>query len=380
MLHIRTLLEATNAGLNESYIDKLIDDQISVSSSMTEQFAPVKALIKENNTDEANNDNACQNLQLKLPEIKLPSFSDNNENVFDYLNFKLLFSNTIKLYEYLPTTTKFTMLKNSLKGRALSLIENLALDEVYENAWKLLDQVFLDKEAVVNSCFSKITDRSPCHSLKEVEEYLDEVIKNVFTLSGLNVKFEDDSSGILLMSYVVRQKLPKYFLQEIIRKTGEINPSIDVIIENSKNVVKLLTINSSKKTDKIESASAKESSKTTKYPPSSFSKDLSKTNFPKTSESKGPKGCNFCLKLNHSSVHCKMYATWERRRARAVEMGKCAFCLSKNHKAEGCPGLNNKLFINCASCGQKSHVTPMCPTPQLSFSASKVASSSEKVK
>ena len=55
---------------------------------MTEQFAPVKALIKENNT-EANNDNACQNLQLKLPEIKLPSFSDNNENVFDYLNFKL---------------------------------------------------------------------------------------------------------------------------------------------------------------------------------------------------------------------------------------------------------------------------------------------------
>ena len=75
-----------------------------------------------------------------------------------------------------------------------------------------------------------------------------------------------------------------------------------------------------------------------------------------------------------------MYATWERRRARAVEMGKCAFCLSKNHKAEGCPGLNNKFFINCASCGQKSHVTPMCPTPQLSFSASKVASSSEKVK
>ena len=88
--HQKTLLEATNAGLNESYIDKLIDDQISVSSSMTEQFAPVKALIKENNTDEANNDNACQNLQLKLPEIKLPSFSDNNENVFDYLNFKLL--------------------------------------------------------------------------------------------------------------------------------------------------------------------------------------------------------------------------------------------------------------------------------------------------
>ena len=74
----KALLEATNAGLHESYIDKLIDDQISVSSSMTEQFAPVKALIKENNT-EANNDNACQNLQLKLPEIKFPSFSDNNE-------------------------------------------------------------------------------------------------------------------------------------------------------------------------------------------------------------------------------------------------------------------------------------------------------------
>ena len=57
---------------------------------MTEQFAPVKALIKENNTDEANNDNACQNLQLKLPEIKLP-FSDNNENVFDYLKFQITF-------------------------------------------------------------------------------------------------------------------------------------------------------------------------------------------------------------------------------------------------------------------------------------------------
>ena len=149
----KTLLEATNAGLHESYINKFFDDQISVSSSMTEQFVPVKALIKENNTDETNNDNACQNLQLKLPEIKLPSFSDNNENIFDYLNFKLLFSNTIKLYDYLPTTTtttKFTMLKNYLKGRALSLIENLTLDEeVYKNAWKLLDQVFLDKEAVL---------------------------------------------------------------------------------------------------------------------------------------------------------------------------------------------------------------------------------------
>ena len=88
-------------------------------------------------------------------------------------------------------------------------------------------------------------------------------------------------------------------------------------------------------------------------------------------------GCKFCGMSNHSSVHCKRFGNYPDRLARVKELNRCSLCLSTKHEEASCLGKTNKLPYKCHSCGQLSHVTPMCPSPQLSFSANKVTSKGE---
>ena len=91
-------------------------------------------------------------------------------------------------------------------------------------------------------------------------------------------------------------------------------------------------------------------------------------------------GCKFCLKDNHSSLHCKLYKTHKSRSERCANLGLCKLCLSSKHLDSSCYGKSNKLSFQCSSCKSQSHVTPMCDKLVLSLSPEKISKENETLK
>ena len=378
--HKEVLKEACDKNLSENFIDQLIDAQLGVYNSFLEQVAKLKAFVKTKEElvnkqgssnfeqSESSDSKACS---IKMPELKLPTFSDNSSGISTYLTFSSQFSNTIKLHPGLTSESKFLYLRNCLKGRALALIEELEVDEdSYRQAFELLDHHFLDRDLIKQHCFASIIEFPPCSNLSEIETFLAEMNKVTYQLIKLDLDFSAVGPGNELLSHLVRSKLPRFFLQEVVRKSGEIYPNYISILNLAVDVVKLLKVGNVKKT-----VTKPEKTKTfdNAIKPKQTKTELSE----KASRGSG-KGCVFCSLSNHSSLHCKKYSNHASRIKRAEELGRCVQCLSTSHKANSCPAKEGKLPFSCSSCGTSSHVTPLCPSVQLSFSAAKTVSSSDK--
>ena len=164
--HKEVLKEACDKNLSENFIDPLIDGQLGVYNSFLEQVAKLKPFEKTKEEfvnkqgssnfeqSESSDSKACS---IKMPELKLPTFSYNSSGISTYLTFSSQFSNTIKLHPGLTSESKFLYLRNCLKGRALALIEELEVDEdSYRQAFELLDHHFLDRDLIKQHCFASI--------------------------------------------------------------------------------------------------------------------------------------------------------------------------------------------------------------------------------
>ena len=386
------LQELAAEGFAETLIDRVIDEHLAKVDDFQRRIIPLEELSTRDLTPTGSlganfpperNDvlNNQSTIPLKIPNLKLPNF-EKNINVTDYINFASQFKSTLDAIPNLREDLKFIYLKNSLKGRALSLVEGFPVTlDSYKEAWELLDKTFLDEKLIINSCLADIVNAAPCRTLTEVETFLDMVLKKQFELSNLQVKLNnnDNDLGNLLFSHIIRSKLSKQFLQEVIRTTKTSYPDALTILEVKEDIIKLFRV--SERSAIGESAINKEKLNASVRPKKNEPVELSgtpgiKNNFDK----QGRLGCKFCNRTNHSSLHCKIYNNCEARTKRACELQLCSLCLSSKHKAENCWGRKGKLGFSCSSCGQSSHTTPMCPRPQLSFSASKVNSKTEHTK
>ena len=84
------------------------------------------------------------NLMLKLPEVKINSFSDNNTNLFTFYQFKISFQSAMARVEGVTLANKLVYLKPYSKGRVLPLIDNYPInDDSYDTAWQVLEEEFL---------------------------------------------------------------------------------------------------------------------------------------------------------------------------------------------------------------------------------------------
>jgi len=94
------------------------------------------------------------------------------------------------------------------------------------------------------------------------------------------------------------------------------------------------------------------------------------------SKKSGSFNCLFCSK-KHASTNCREYNTFEKRKTRLVELGRCTCCLSLQHLADSCP---NKART-CHCCSRAGHSTPLCwcKIKEASSSASKKTTTKRKL-
>ena len=301
-------------------------------------------------------------LNFKLPEIKINSFSNNDSNCFAYLQFKSSFSNAINAFPDLKSAVKLVILKSSLEGRALSLIENLAItDENYNDAVRLLDAEFLDVEYIFNKTLSDIINTKPFDSIEKTNDFLVRLRSQMLELQKIDYNFLlPDSTGNELISLIIRGKIPKNVLIEISRKSLVTYPKIHHIFEHFFEIRKMFSMNRNNEISKpINTSQGNYQNENKKMNVPSGSKVF--TYNVKASEDVKPRACKFCTNTSHGSSKCLKYPNHNSRVEKARDLGLCSRCLSATHKEDTCAGVKGKLRFACTICHKLEHVTPMCP-------------------
>ena len=306
-------------------------------------------------------------VRLKLPEIKIGVFNDNSSDPFNFFRFKSSFHNALDSFEDTPNCVKLVYLKSYLRGRALSMIENLPItDDNLELAWDMLEEEFMDVDLLINDTLSEIISWKVCTTLNECQHFITNLKVKLVELQKLNLDFfTDDSSGAVLISHIIRTKLYIPFLQELCRKLSNNYPTAKDILDNYSSIYELMNSRESKKAkDKVKYVTeASDRVQLSSDPKHGFSSNSN------------VKGCKFCSLINHSSLHCKRFSNYDEGVKRAKELKLCTRCLSAKHLENDCPGKSGNLPYQCKSCYTATHVTPLCANMVLSLSAAKTVTS-----
>ena len=148
-------------------------------------------------------------------------------------------------------------MKTLLRGKAFSLIESLPSDDAsYEAAIDLLDREFLDSDLIIHQIIRKIRYHSAPTELKDIEEFVSFHRFRLVELSKFNLDFQgSETAACILLSDIVRDKLPRFFLVELSRHCKSAYPFIPQLFEYSPNLFKILSCKNEPKSVKPKQAS-----------------------------------------------------------------------------------------------------------------------------
>ena len=283
---------------------------------------------------------------------------------------------------------KFLYLKTLLRGRALSLLQQCdsTMDQgLFDIAWRLLEKEYLKVDLIIESSIAKIKDHPPFNSLDEIVEPLTFLIFKEVDLDMLGVQFPTDNHLDLsnrLLSTIIRDKLPNYFLVELARKTDNPIPSFRLLLEHGDEIV--CRLHNTRKPFSNEKPAIKPSASGSSSGTASGNQGTRSHSMNINSQSTaGPKGqsassvinrtdkgpvsvkvtsflCNFFESTDHRFLKCTKIPSYNARIAVAKRKKLCTRCLSPQHREGKCPGVGGRLPFDCSLCKSRSHVSPLC--------------------
>ncbi|XP_053698867.1 uncharacterized protein LOC128745821 [Sabethes cyaneus] len=142
--------------------------------------------------------------KIKLPEIRLPSFSGKTR---EWIVFRDTFLSLIQQNPNLNSMDKFTYLKSSLTGEALQEINSIELSAAnYEVAWKGLQGRYENKKHIVKSHLDALFSLEPLRkeTCDGLHHLVSEFEKNLQMLDKLGEKTANWST---LLAYMMCSKL-----------------------------------------------------------------------------------------------------------------------------------------------------------------------------
>ena len=320
-----------------------------------------------------NSTSVSKAVKLPLPPIQLQTFQNNLINPFAYYNFKKAFLNAMAGMPNLSDSQKLIYLKGYLAGEALNLVENLPVeDDSYKLAVQSLDKEFLDKDLIIDKTLNSILNAPEVVQLKDVETFVRLMSNKVQDLKGVGVNLtEINTSGLLLLSKIINNKLPRQFLIELSRETSSNYPNFNQLVDKYQEILVRLRLGSTELSVrpkmKVEAGSSNFSSKwdtKNKFLSHNTDKEHHDAHKAKTSFEVNKKQsfrCKFCPSSLHSSSKCPTYINLEARKIRASSLGMCSRCLNHKHSTSECPGLKAALPYKCYVCSKPEHHGAMCP-------------------
>jgi len=304
--------------------------------------------------------------KIKLPEIRLDSFSGEGATQLEYHSFITQFNNLVASRTNLSDSTKLTYLKSHLKGYASKLLQHLQVSDAnFTVAVELLNTEFLNVEALVDDLFKKLLELKPSAdpTFLKTKIFLGEVRCIVSDLKIYDFDFLNEKAGNKLISHIVFQKLPVSFQQELVRKIDYNYPTLDDIIDNYVDVIRTLNLKPNKPPN---SEPDKPKPSTVVYRSSTASRRESPAPRVKYDGVRDvPKFCKFCSTQGHNMISCQRYGSYDSRKRRCQELKLCSKCSNHRHIAVDC---TKPLNFPCLSCQSFNHISALCDkaTPKVS--------------
>nr|CAD2187996.1 unnamed protein product [Meloidogyne enterolobii] len=299
-----------------------------------------------------------ENINVKLPEIKLPEFSGElkNWNAF-YEEFKAAVEDQV-----IPEKRKMQYLKSALKGEPLELVDQYPLEaKNYRIVLELLQKNFGDQESI------KCSLHSALRRMPRSGKYIPEIRKTLRKIESIIKQLENMGENIEHEQLIleIESKMPKRILSEIYRKKRtEIGWNLKKMLKFLDDYLKLeedvyrihkdFEIDNKEDTD-YRNKNIKQRHKmhaTAMY----YTKETQNNQVKhlKFSENKSAHKCIFCDKT-HWENKCSTYNSKEKRIERVKQLNICFKCLGRGHKSKDC-----KKQIICYSCKKVGHNSAFC--------------------
>ena len=297
---------------------------------------------------------------LKLPELKCTCFSGEGTSHLDYHAFITQFRNIIDSRN-ISNISKLTYLRSYLSGYALKIVQHLQLSQDnYAVALRLLDDEFLNPDAIINDLYTKLLKLKPKSDSSHMETklFINEVRCIISDLRNYDINLLENHSANTLISHIIISKLPNDFKQELVRKLDNNYPTIENIFENYADVITTLNLNFASSVRNVRTNDSSYSNSKPIIKASNFNSRPPRNYNSKFDGKPRNLFCKFCNANGHCMLKCSRYVKFHERRARCEELNICSKCTSSKHDAHNC---KTALDFSCSICKSFNHISAMCP-------------------
>lgn len=287
--------------------------------------------ISFNNSNSRGNSNMTN---ISLPQLKLPTFDG---TINQWLFYRDSFKSIIHDNNTMSNVQKFHYLRLSLEGSAADRINSLQIcDDNYEVAWKLLNERFEDKQALIKNHVKALFELPTLkeESYQGLNSILDGIEKNINALEVLKRPTDqwDD-----LMIHLVTTKFDSTTKREWESRSDSRNiPTLKSLLDFLKERCRILS--------SLEFENNSSRQRVSKQP---FQRHSNSKSFATTSNKIV---CIFC-KNNHNLYTCPEFnkMTVIDRLNTAKRLRLCINCLGSNHRTKDCKS------AGCRRCGKIHH-------------------------
>ncbi|KAK6028305.1 Pao retrotransposon peptidase [Ostertagia ostertagi] len=279
-----------------------------------------------------------------LTKLELPTFDG---NLLEYPEFASRFATLVGNKTQLDNTTKLSLLKSCLRGRALQSIQGLSMTpENFAVAMDILRTHYDDKVTMRHILYTKLAQLPDCDP---EGRNLQTLYNRMFALVRQFANSNDDSSEEALGA-ILLNKLParvKSRIYDMTTHSHNLSPS---------ELLRLLTDIVRKESVLFEMDYHSKSNQTPHSQHHGFhviANPKNQRQLQAVRSRQKLKLCPYCSR-NHLPIFCDSFVTPQLRSRRAKELRMCLNCLSNQHLIKDCRSKRTCKFCN------KRHHTSLC--------------------
>ena len=272
--------------------------------------------------------------KLSYQKLELPRFDGKPEN---YSRFILQFERIVAQMN-IDNFGKYTLLEQQLQGEAKLLVSSVPVGNMdYAYAKKLLDKVYLSKEAQQFAILDRLSRLKMCDS--EPFKWIGEV--NVIKEQCTNLAIDTN----VVLQYFFWHSLSESFRQQLISITNNSRPTLSQIVDNIFEANNRVKEFQSRNTNTVREIAPKSEAVAMATGVESLSKKVQKV---------GNKFCVLCNQDKHKIKDCQKFAAPQEKVSRLKQLNRCTKCTG-NHVTDNCLA---RLF-KCTKCGSY-HLNYLC--------------------